>query len=161
MTARLGPYDAGVAATIVGWARSAEESDAWASLTQAGPDPFARWHAEPGVHPYVLVVDDAPVAYGEVWEDREEDEAELARVIVAPSLRGRGLGRTLIAMLAEEAQRMGFADIWVRVVPSNTAAIACYRAAGFKRTDAEGEAAFNAGQPREYVWMRLRPDQSG
>ncbi len=79
-------------------------------------DTFARWHAEAGVHPYVLA-DGDPVAYGEVWEDREEDEAELARVIVAPPMRGRGVGRTLIASLAGEARAMGFDEIWVRVVP--------------------------------------------
>jgi ribosomal protein S18 acetylase RimI-like enzyme len=76
-------------------------------------------------------------------------------------MRGRGLGRTLIAMLAAEARRMGFVDIWVRVVPSNAAALACYRAAGFERTDGTEEAMFNAGQPRVYVWMRLGPVAAG
>ena len=158
---RLRSYEPRFAATIVAWARSADELDAWASPTERRPDVFDRWHAEPGVHPFVLAVEDEPVAYGEVWEDHEEDEAELARVIVAPSMRGRGLGRTLITMLAAEARRMGFVDIWVRVVPSNAAALACYGAAGFERTDADEEAAFNAGQPRVYVWMRLPPDPLG
>ncbi|MGZ8566300.1 MAG: GNAT family N-acetyltransferase [Actinomycetota bacterium] len=161
MTPQLRSYEPRFAATIVAWARPAEELDAWASLTEGRPNVFDRWHAEPGVHPYVLAVDEQPVAYGEVWEDREEDEAELARVIVAPSMRGRGLGRTLITMLAVEARRMGFVDIWVRVEPSNAAALACYGAAGFERTDADEEAAFNTGQPRVYVWMRLPPDRLG
>jgi hypothetical protein len=31
----------------------------------------------------------------------------------------------------------------------------CYAAVGFVRAAADEEAAFNVGQPRTYVWMRL------
>ncbi|MGI3223421.1 GNAT family N-acetyltransferase [Streptomyces sp. GTA36] len=44
----------------------------------------------------LLVEDERPVAYGELWFDAEEDEVELARIIVAPDARGRGLGRVLV-----------------------------------------------------------------
>jgi RimJ/RimL family protein N-acetyltransferase len=41
------------------------------------------------------------------------------------------------------------------VLPTNAPAFACYKRAGFERAAPQEEAAFNAGQPREYVWMRL------
>jgi ribosomal protein S18 acetylase RimI-like enzyme len=106
------------------------------------------------VHAYVLFAGDRLCAYGEVWEDREEDEAELARIVVAPSERGRGLGRALVRQLAAEAAEMGFRDIWVRVIPSNAAALACYEGAGFVRTTTEEEERFNREQPYDYVWLR-------
>lgn len=98
------------------------------------------------------------VGYGEVWEDREEHEAELARLVIAPQYRGRGHGRAMTRALAEEAHRRGFDGVWLRVVAENVAARRAYEAAGFERATPEQEAAFNVGQPRAYVWMR---DASG
>lgn len=106
------------------------------------------------MHPYVLLVGAEPVGYGEVWVDAEEREAELARIAIAPARRSRGLGRALTRLLTGEARRLGFSNIWLRVVPTNRSAISAYTAAGFTRATAEEERAFNAGQPRAYVWMR-------
>ncbi len=58
---------------------------------------------------------------GEVWLDDEEEEVELARLIVAPSHRGRGIGRQLVSELVELA-RAGYPDVFVRVHPDNAAA---------------------------------------
>ena len=95
-----------------------------------------------------------PIAYGEVWTDSDENEAELARIIVAPEARGRGVGRRLVTLLVAEAERLGFDEIWLRVVPANAPAIASYTNAGFRRAEPDEEERFNRGQPREYVWMR-------
>ena len=154
VTPRLGSFEDRYAASIFGWARSSEELDAWASLAAGSPDVFRRWHAEASVHPFVLFVDGTASGYGEVWEDVEEDEAEIARVIVEPRSRGRGLGKELVTLLAQQARDLGYDDIWVRVLPTNGAAIACYGSAGFVRIDPAEEAVFNEGQPRPYVWMR-------
>jgi [ribosomal protein S18]-alanine N-acetyltransferase len=94
------------------------------------------------------------VGYGELWEDRDLDEAELARLVIAPAFRGKGHGRALTRALADEAHRRGFGEVWLRVVPDNAAARRAYEAAGFARATADQEAEFNAGQPRTYVWMR-------
>jgi ribosomal-protein-alanine N-acetyltransferase len=141
---------------VLGWIGSAEELEAWASRRDypPGPDVLREWHRDPDVHPYVLLAGDRLVGYGEVWEDRGEDEAELARIVVAPSERGRGLGCALVRLLSAEAGRLGFRDIWVRVVPWNAPALACYERAGFVRTTPDEEAHFNRGQPYEYVWLR-------
>ena len=103
----------------------------------------------------MLEVDGSAVGYGEVWEDPDEDEAELARLIVDPARRGRGVGRTLAAALLAEARRLGWSDVWLRVVPGNEPAIRAYAAAGFARATSDEERAFNVGQPVAYVWMRV------
>src|SRR5678809_255129 len=54
---------------------------------------------------WILVADGIPVGYGETWVDDDEREVELARIIVAPPARGRGLGRELTRLLVTEARR--------------------------------------------------------
>ena len=91
------------------------------------------------------------MAYGEVWSDEEEDEAELARLIVAPAARGRGVGRALTAALVANA---GYENIFLRVRPDNSVALATYRGAGFEDVAPELQAEWNAPQPRPYAWLR-------
>ena len=109
----------------------------------------------------MLVVDDYRVGYGEIWEHPDADEAELARLIVDPARRGRGLGRLLATLLLAEARRLGWADVWLRVVPDNEPALRAYAAAGFRRATPAEELAFNAGQPADYVWMRAPEATAG
>ena len=152
----LVPFRRDHARTVAGWVRTLDEAAAWATLDRLPDDAtFERWHADPDVHPFLFLDGaGAPVAYGEVWEDPDEDEAEIARLIVDPSQRGRGIGRVLARALADEGHRRGFAAVWLRVVPSNAGAIRAYGAAGFVRAPEEQEASFNVGQPVDYVWMR-------
>jgi ribosomal protein S18 acetylase RimI-like enzyme len=98
--------------------------------------------------------DGRAVAYGELWEDREADEAELARLVVEPGERRRGVGRALARALADEARARGFDAVWLRVVPSNVAALAAYAAAGFERATPAQEAEFNLDQRVTYLWLR-------
>ena len=146
---------------VARWARSAGELDAWASRSDH-PIPASvirEWHTDPDVLPFVLRSPGGePRAYGEIWLEPGSDEAELARMIVAPGSRGRGIGRTLVRLLCEEASRRGPREMWIRVLPSNDAAIACYRSAGFLRASKELEAELNSGQPRIYQWMRSATD---
>lgn len=152
----LRPHHPEDSAQIATWVGSRAELQAWASAEEWPPQPvlFERWHADPDVHPFVLIEGGETVGYGEVWHDPAEHEAELARIIVDPRARNRGHGRRLTELLAAEAERAGFDHVYLRAVPSNTAAIACYRAAGFERVPIEQEALFNDGQPQRYVWMQ-------
>jgi ribosomal protein S18 acetylase RimI-like enzyme len=155
----LAPFDAAWGETVLGWVGSPEEADRWASADGRAlvPTLLAQWHADPDVHAYVALADERPVGYGEVWHDPAEDEAELARILVDPARRGRGIGRALTAALVERARAAGFADVWLRVVPGNEPALRTYAAAGFVRASADEESAFNQDQPVAYVWMRHRP----
>ena len=63
------------------------------------------WSEETDVSAFVLVdAGGVPMAYGEAWFDADEDEVELARLIVDPALRGRGIGRSLARRLASHAR---------------------------------------------------------
>jgi ribosomal protein S18 acetylase RimI-like enzyme len=131
---------------------------AWCSRTEA-PVPaevIAGWSEPQDVDAYVLVDDDGePVAYGELWIDDDEHEVELARLIVAPPSRGRGVGRRLVARLTELALRR-HPFVALRVHTDNEVARRCYAAAGFERATAGEEDEWNRGQPVAFVWMVWR-----
>lgn len=120
-------------------------------------EPFGvlEWWADDDVRPRVLEVGGEPVAYGELWLDAEEDEVELARLIVPTARRGRGYGGLLTEALTAEAATTGLATTMLRTTEDNTVAIACYAARGFVRLPPEEEKVWNEGQRREWVWMLL------
>jgi ribosomal protein S18 acetylase RimI-like enzyme len=92
-----------------------------------------------------------PVGYGELWCD--DREVELARLIVAPAVRGQGVGRRLVDELVRVARQSGQRLIFLRVHPDNKRAIRLYLGLGFRRQDALTEAEWNAGQPQPYWWF--------
>ena len=57
---------------------------------------------------------------------------EMKRLFVAPAARGLGLGRALMGAILGEAARLGYRAVWLDTLPTMTAAIAMYRAAGFE-----------------------------
>lgn len=135
--------------------RAAEAADvamiaAWHPMDPAGVE---EWWAGDDVVPWVLEVDGEPVGYGELWLDAEEDEVELARLIVPEPLRGRGYGGLLTVELTAAAARTGLATTMLRTTEDNTVAISCYAARGFVRLPPGEEAVWNEGQRRAWVWM--------
>jgi ribosomal protein S18 acetylase RimI-like enzyme len=154
---QLQPFTSAAAAQISSWATSRDEVFAWCSRTEA-PVPAAvivAWSEPADVDAFVLVVDGEPIAYGELWIDDDEQEVELARLLVAPQLRGRGIGRRFVAMLTDEARRH-HRLVALRVHPDNESAQRCYAAAGFERVTASEEEEWNRGQPIPFVWMVRR-----
>jgi ribosomal protein S18 acetylase RimI-like enzyme len=112
-----------------------------------------RWHYDPDTYPYVLHSGVSLLGYGELWVDAGEQEVELARLIVAPAQRGQGIGVTLVRRLLEEVRRTAYPRAFLRVVPDNRIAIACYLRAGFTAVIKADQQTFNRGQPIEYLWM--------
>ena len=154
--------DAGI---VAGWSRSVEEARRWCSVAEH-PFPAARvrgWWAEADVRPWLLVQgsDDRPVGYGELWLDEEEDEVELARLIVDPGRRRSGLGRALVAGLVAAAGATGLSGCLLRVAPDNVPAVALYRAAGFAEVEPGRTAEWNQGQPAAYRWFEWPPSTYG
>ena len=149
------PFEDRHAALVLSWAQDDTELDYWASLSERpAPSVFGQWLSEPDTYGRLLL-DERPVAYGELWVSGPESEVELARILVAPESRGRGVGRELVACLVAEARGHQVSSAWVRVVSSNEPALRCYVGAGFSRVPAELERALNVVQPREYRWLRL------
>jgi ribosomal-protein-alanine N-acetyltransferase len=160
MSDRLVPPQDEHAAVVAGWSRSTEEARRWCSVAEH-PFPAERvrgWWAGSDVQPWLLVVDGSPVGYGELWLDEEEDEVELARLIVDPAHRRSGQGRALVAGLIKAAKATGLTGCLLRVVPDNAPAIGLYRAAGFAEVNPDRTAEWNQGQPRAYVWFEWPAD---
>jgi ribosomal protein S18 acetylase RimI-like enzyme len=151
---QLRPFTADLAAVVASWPASAGEAAWWCGHT-GGPVTavtVAEWAGQDAVHPFGLHAGNRLVGYGELWVDDEAAEVELARLIVAPDQRGRGVGRMLVAELLARA-RAAYPDVFLRVHPGNGAALRCYAAAGLVRVSPEQEARWNVGQPTHYVWL--------
>lgn len=61
------------------------------------------------------------------------DEVQVLNLAVHPGRRGLGLGRLLLATVLDAARRQGARTAWLEVRPSNAAALALYRGAGFEQ----------------------------
>ncbi|MGW5867698.1 N-acetyltransferase family protein [Streptomyces sp. NPDC055239] len=159
----LRPFAVADAATVASWPASVGEVALWCGLRDfpVAARVVAEWQRDGDVRGHVLVEGERLRAYGEVWCDEEEDEAELARIIVAPGFRGRGVGRLLVRGLAELALRVGYTEIFMRVHPGNAAALRCYRGAGFLPVDPALAAEWNNPQPVSYVWLRRADEGAG
>ena len=154
----LVPYDGSCAASVVSWCAASPFSREWVPSGATDPDAvLAGWHTDPDISGYLLLRDGVPVAYGELWVEVDEDEAELAHLVVDPALRRQGLGRALANELDSTARAFGVANVFLRVHPDNEVGIACYTSVGFVPVSDAEETAFNAGQPAAYRWM-TRPD---
>jgi [ribosomal protein S18]-alanine N-acetyltransferase len=79
---------------------------------------------------------------------------ELARIIVAPDLRGKGIGTDFIRSLLTPALAAGYPDIFLRVRPDNTSAIRAYLRAGFQPVAEALAAEWNEPQPINYTWLQ-------
>ena len=155
----LQPFDPAQAELVASWAVGDEVVRAWCAVEgDAVPaDVVAGWSQADDVEAYLLTDEpDEPVAYGELWLDDEEGEVELARLLVAPERRGRGVGPG--ARRGPWSSRPGgthpeLPDVILRVRPENEQAIRAYVAAGFVDVPADEQATWNEGQRFAYHWM--------
>jgi ribosomal protein S18 acetylase RimI-like enzyme len=150
-------YDGSCADAVVGWCAGSPFSSEWVPPARTDPDAvLAGWLEDPDISGFLLLRSGEPVAYGELWLEPDDAEAELAHLVVDPARRRQGLGRALAVALVDRARAEGQTNIFLRVHPDNDVAVACYASAGFVRCSPEEEAEFNAGQPATYRWMRHR-----
>jgi ribosomal protein S18 acetylase RimI-like enzyme len=146
------------AVLVAGWAVDAKEV---ALLSGRVEYPFPEelkttWRkVESDIDSYLLFDGDRPVGYGEVWLDDEEDEVELARVIVDPKVRGRRIGLELVRALLGPALAAGYSEVFLRVRPENAVAIRTYHRTGFVDVPDALMDEWNDGQPVAYRWLRF------
>jgi GNAT superfamily N-acetyltransferase len=86
----------------------------------------------------VVYRDGTPVGCGAL-RLLDADTAELKRMYVSPTARGRGLGRRLVAALEAEARALGIRRLVLETGVRQAAAIALYRATGFHPIPLYGE----------------------
>lgn len=144
--------------SVATWATTTAEVAQWCGYRAAPvpPSVIRAWALEEGVHAFSLHGDGVLTAYGELWVDDDEQEVELARLIVDPARRGQGVGRRLTQLLAARA-RTAYDDVFLRVHPHNVAARRAYAAAGFVPVPDAAAAEWNVGQPVPYCWYAYRP----
>ncbi|HEY0362297.1 MAG TPA: GNAT family N-acetyltransferase [Solirubrobacteraceae bacterium] len=104
-------------------------------LFDAAPQPEAtqRFLAEPANHLLVAYDADTPLGFVSGVELTHPDkgtEMFLYELGVAESARGRGVGRALVAALADLARHRGCYGMWVLTDDDNPAAVRAYTAAG-------------------------------
>ena len=68
-----------------------------------------------------------------------------------------GDGRWRIVLRVQVTTRAWGAAVFMRVHPDNAVALRSYAGAGFVPVSAAEAAAWNVGQPTQYVWLRLAP----
>ncbi|TFJ91529.1 ribosomal protein S18-alanine N-acetyltransferase [Lentibacillus salicampi] len=79
-------------------------------------------------HYYVLLIDQQLVGYAGMWH--VIDDAQITSIAVAPSFRGRKLGKSLFLYILEQAIQMGAKRLSLEVRVSNTVAQRMYRKFG-------------------------------
>jgi putative acetyltransferase len=79
-----------------------------------------------------------PVGCGAVRR-LDAETAELKRMYISPTVRGRGLGRLLVAALETEARGLGVRRLVLETGVRQAAALALYRATGFRPIPLYGE----------------------
>src|SRR2546423_1804952 len=90
---RLEEFKPAQSLEILSWVESELELTHWVARYDYplnDPAIFQTWHQDADVIPSVLVRSEQTCGYGEIWLDPTDGTAELARLIVAPALRGQG-----------------------------------------------------------------------
>ncbi len=146
------PFEPSMGAEVASWPVDAAECLAWCSAESVSAETVVGWAGGDDVEAWVLVDEGRVAAYGEIWIDDDEQEVELADLIVPHDRRGGGVGRRLVDGLWACAADY-HPTVVMRVRPDNVAAQRCYAAAGFERVSDRDEAAWNVHQPVPYVWM--------
>lgn len=122
--------------TLASWVQDAASCLRWAGPKLRFPfvpAPLPELLAMPGASSLVLSHGSGGEAlgFGQFWL-REAGSVHLGRIILAPGVRGQGLGKTLCELLMAKAQRTTGADTFtLRVYRDNLAALAIYTALGF------------------------------
>ena len=81
-------------------------------------------------HYLVMKQEEKIIAYGGMWVFMKE--AHITNLVVHPSSRGKGYGKTLLKTLIQEAWERGLEKITLEVRVSNLAARKLYQGRGFK-----------------------------
>lgn len=93
--------------------------------------------------------------YAALW--LAADEAELGNLAVRPGRRGRGIGRTLLSRVLEEAALRGARAVFLEVRESNAVARHLYEAFGFRIVGSRPD--YYASPREDALVMRLSLDR--
>ena len=100
-------------------------------------DPLDSMLADPNSHLYVIREEGRIVACASlcIFHQPFSTDATIESVVVSSKMRGKGLGRKLMAHLIEEASRMKVDCIHLTSNPKREASNALYRKIGFEKKE--------------------------
>ncbi|KGP71242.1 GNAT family N-acetyltransferase [Pontibacillus yanchengensis] len=137
--------------TIAEWLQKEQDCLFTTGKKSYSTDMFKSWYEAHDQIGFIATNNNETLAYGEIWIDEEEQDLELAHLIVHPSQRDKGVGKELIGLLLEECRHSPYEWVYVRIEPDNSRAIQCYTGAGFKEDPSLRET-FNS----KWTWMKKR-----
>lgn len=136
---QLRPATCNDLSTILSWTTTAESIKRWGGPLLTFPPDVAKTWYEIGANDsnsFVLVDEqDCVLGFGQTLQ-REAQAIHLARIILAPETRGKGLGRVLCEELMKTAiAQHQPAKFTLNVYQDNAAAVSLYRSLGFVLAD--------------------------
>jgi [ribosomal protein S18]-alanine N-acetyltransferase len=144
--------------TLISWIKDKEACKRWAGplvrfpLTLQSLKKDIEFSEE---NTFVMIDDPGePLGLGQLLE-KENDRIHMARVIVAPLQRAKGLGEILCRLLiAEGIKRFGSVFFSLNVYSDNTAAVKLYQKLGFIPQPAQAGSLPDRG----VIYMVFKPD---
>lgn len=119
---------------VLSWLDS--EETLWAvcrSKEYPPSEDLVRGWQRKGVASFILMSENKPVAYAELWNRPLETAMEITHLVVAPSKRGMGYGTKMLELLFDRAaQRSDIAKVVLSLYDENEVALGCYLKAGFE-----------------------------
>lgn len=129
-------------ATVTSWVNSPRACELWAGSSHYFPFDLTTLPEALGFsqdNTLAFMQEGQLAAFGQLFS-KDHSRAHLARIVVNPELRGRGLGLAFVQALIEKARAAGFVRVSLNVDDLNPVAIALYQKLGFyKATRPEGQ----------------------
>lgn len=112
---------------------------------------FERLIRNPSALAYAAMLDGVLAGY--VCALSAGAEAEILKLAVDPSLRGRGVAKALNAKCLDELKRMGVGTVYLEVRRSNLVAISLYEGFGFRAAGIRK--GYYSAPPEDALLMKL------
>ncbi len=146
----LRKFEADDGKTILGWIKSEREfrlwsADRFSSYPITAVELAAHYDdcTKTGAFFPFTAVDEQGNIIGHLilrYTNSEKDEVRVGFVIVDSSIRGQGIGRSILELAKKYAfETLGVNRLSLGVFENNSAAVECYKAAGFKQRDGTEE----------------------
>lgn len=115
------------------WIKTSKDCVLWSGPSLSFPidlDNLPEVIGGEGIESYVLYDEDDLVGFGQLV-NKDQDRVHLARIIVLPIRRGKGIGRLLVGCLLNRCREKRYGRISLNVVKSNEVAFKLYTSLGF------------------------------
>jgi ribosomal protein S18 acetylase RimI-like enzyme len=121
---------------VTSWFADAGELRFFAGPRLRWPLDAGQWRSirmDASVTSWTVVIGEDPTPVGHAEMVRESSAVvRLARLAIAPTIRGRGIGRAVMAQLIDKCREAGYSLVTLAAHPDNSSAIRAYRTLGFE-----------------------------